>query len=453
MDADVIVLGGGVTGLCAATQLLQQRGASSVLCLEASHRPGGTTGSDRAGGFVLDWGGNGFLDREPRTLEWVESLGLTDKLVRANTAAAKRFIYRHGRLHQIKGPPAFFFSSLLSWKARLRLCLEPLIPTKKDRSPESIHGFASRRIGAEAARVMVGAMVLGVYGGDAEKLSMEHCFPRMTAMERDYGGLMKALLAINMKRKASPMGPPGVLTTFEGGTGTLVEKAAEVLGDRIRYNAAATAVTKTETGYAVSLADGSQLHGRAVIVALPSHGAAQITGGLDGALSQALADIPYAGLAVVSLCFPREAVGHDLDGFGFLVPRGEGMRTLGCLWTSTLFPPQAAEGSVLLRAMIGGATDPEALTLSDDELVTLALEELTPLLRIQGEATRTRVMRHELGIPQYTLGHEERLSAIEAGEKRFPGLVFAGNAYRGIGLNDCVLSADRAIEHITAYLA
>jgi oxygen-dependent protoporphyrinogen oxidase len=404
-------------------------------------------------GFVLDWGGNGFLDREPRTLEWIDSLGLSDGLVRANTAAAKRFIYRHGRLHEIKGPPAFFFSSLLSWKARLRLCFEPFIPAKRERSPESIHGFASRRIGAEAARIMVGAMVLGVYGGDAEKLSMEHCFPRMTAMERDYGGLMKALLAINMKRRASPMGPPGVLTSFEGGTGTLVEKAAALLGDRIRYNSAAKVVTKTESGYTVSLADGRQLKSRAVIVALPSHGAAKITAGLDLSLSQALDEIPYAGLAVVSLCFPREAVGHDLDGFGFLVPRGEGVRTLGCLWTSTLFPSQAPEDSVLLRVMIGGATDPEALGLSDEQLVALALEELTPLLDIKGEATLTRVMRHEQGIPQYTLGHEERLSAIEAGEEVFPGLAFAGNAYRGIGLNDCVLSADRALGLITDYLA
>lgn len=452
MDTEVIVVGAGVTGLCAATQLLLTRGAESVLCLEGAARPGGTTGSDRLDGFVMDWGGNGFLDREPRTLEWIATLGLTDRLVHANTAAAKRYIYRNGKLHKIKAPPGFFFSPLLSLKGRLRLCFEPLIRAKRDNSPESIHGFASRRIGKEAARIMVGAMVLGIYGGDAEKLSMAHCFPRMVAMERDYGGLLKALLAIRRKRKASPMGPPGVLTTFEGGTGTLVEGAAEVLGDRLRCNSKVKAVTKEAEGYTVTLADGSSLRSRAVIAALPSHCAGEITAGLDAPLADALKEIPYAGLAVVTLCFDRKAVGNALDGFGFLVPRGEGVRTLGCLWTSTLFPEQAPEGHVLLRVMIGGATDPQAMMLSDEALVDLALKELRPLLDIQGEPVLTRVMSHEKGIPQYTLGHDLRLEAIEAGEARHPGLAFAGNAYRGIGLNDCVLSADRAIQRITDYL-
>ena len=444
MDTEVVVIGAGVTGLCTATLLAQKLGREAVLCLEKAPHPGGTTGSDRDGRFVMDWGGNGFLDREPRTLEWIEQLGLTNQLVRANTAAAKRFICRNGVLHEIKAPPGFFFSPLLSVMGRLRLCLEPFIPPKKDNSPETIYGFASRRIGREAARIMVGAMVLGIYGGDAEKLSMTHCFPRMVAMERDYGGLMKALLAIRRKRKASPMGPPGTLTSFQGGTGTLIEGASAQLQDRIRFNTPVSALARGDNGYEVILPDGSVIRCRAVVSAVPAYAAAAFTSDFDAALSGALGAIPYAGLAVVTLAFPKAAIGRDLDGFGFLVPRGEGIRALGCLWTSTLFPGQAPENMALLRVMAGGSTDPEVLDLSDEELADLVLKELTPVLDIRGKAEFIRIKRHEKGIPQYTIGHEQRLEAIEAAESRHPGLSFAGNAYRGIGLNDCVLSAERA---------
>jgi len=174
MDKQVIVIGAGVSGLCAAHYLTKTLGNTAVLTVEAGSGPGGTTGSDVEGGYVLDWGSNGFLDREPLTLAWAEEAGLASDTVQANTAAAKRFIYRNGKLHRVQMPPGFFLSPLLSVMGRLRLCCEPLIPQKKEERPESIFEFASRRIGREAAQIMVGAMVLGIYGGDVRQLSMEH---------------------------------------------------------------------------------------------------------------------------------------------------------------------------------------------------------------------------------------------------------------------------------------
>jgi protoporphyrinogen/coproporphyrinogen III oxidase len=449
MDSEVMIIGGGVSGLCAAGLLAKALGQNAVTLLEKEPQPGGTTGSDAADGFILDWGSNGFLDREPLTLDWAERLGMTSQLVRANTAAAKRFVYRNGRLHQVKAPPGFFFSPLLSVPGRLRLCCEPLIPQKKDASPESIFQFAARRIGTEAATIMVSAMVLGIYGGDARQLSMEHCFPRMVAMERNYGGLFKALLAIRkQKATASPMGPPGTLTTFQGGIGALPQTAAAALGDRVRYGVSVDTVKQCEEGYVVRTSFGESYTTRAVVLATPANAAAIITRELSVPLSQALADIPYAGLAVVCAGYDRKQVGHPLDGFGFLAPRGQKLRLLGCIWTSSLFPFEAPEGKILLRVMYGGAPDPDALCLSDSELLDGMKRELHPLLHIQGDPELVRLYRHPGGIPQYTLGHETRLRAIEEAEQALPGLAITGNAYRGIGLNDCVVSAHRATDTI-----
>ncbi len=453
MDSDVIIIGAGVSGLCAATYLSQELGEKTVLTLEAGPRPGGTTGSDHADGFICDWGSNGFLDREPLTLEWAALLGLTPRLERANEQAAKRFIYRAGALHRIKPPPGFFLSPLLSPWGRLRLCCEPLAPARRDPTPESIHDFAARRIGAEAAQMLVGAMVLGIYGGDARQLSMEHCFPRMVAMERDHGGLFKALLAIRRQRPgASPMGPPGTLTTFRGGIGVLPETAAARLADRVRYDTPATAIHRRDGGYTISLASGETLDARAVVVATPAHAAARLTQTLHPPLASALNDIPYVGLNVVCAGYAREDVDHGLDGFGFLVPRGQDMRLLGCIWTSSLFPFQAPDGQVLLRVMYGGAPDPEVLSWSDEELAAAMQRELHPLLRIRKAPHFLRVFRHPRGIPQYTLGHETRLRAVAEGEQALPGISFIGNAYRGIGLNDCVVSAHRSVKKTLEYL-
>ncbi|HOH29107.1 MAG TPA: protoporphyrinogen oxidase [Candidatus Hydrogenedentes bacterium] len=452
MDKEVIVIGGGVSGLCAAHYLAISLGKASLVTLETGPGPGGTTGSDSVDGYILDWGSNGFLDREPLTASWAEELGLAPDTIKANTAAAKRFIYRNGKLHQVRMPPGFFLSPLLSVRGRLRLCCEPLIPQIKGDSPESIFEFASRRIGREAARIMVGAMVLGIYGGDAHQLSMAHCFPRMVRMEQEYGGLFKALMAIRKNRKASPMGPPGTLTTYKGGIGALPMRAATALGDAMRYNTSATAIRPIEGGYAVSLADGETLSARAVVVATPAYAAARLVRELHPPAARALADIPYAGLTVACLGYPRDAVRHDLDGFGFLVPRGQDLRLLGCIWTSTLFPFQAPRGSVLLRVMLGGAPDPDANLLSDEAAVSLVRRELEPLLGITGAPELARLYRHPRGIPQYTLGHEARLDALDKAETACPGLVFTGNAYRGIGLNDCVVAAHRAVEAVVKYL-
>jgi oxygen-dependent protoporphyrinogen oxidase len=449
-EVQCIVLGAGMTGLCTAFYLARKLGPENVLVLEADERVGGTTRTDTAEGFICEWGPNGFLDREPLTLQWVDDLGITDQLVRANPSAARRFIQRNGRLHEIKAPPAFLASPLLSLRGRARLLCEPLIPGKKDDSPESVWDFAARRIGREAADTLVGPMVSGVYGGDAKQLSLAHCFPRMAAMEREYGGLFKALIAKKKENKAaSPMGPSGTLTTCRAGIGSVPEEAARQLKDRIRTGIRATGLRRREGGYEIETGNGATFRTQSVVVAVPAYVAARLVEGLDQRLVPALDGIAYAGLAVLCTGYGREQVKRDLDGFGYLVPRTQGVRALGCLWTSSIFPSQAPADRVLLRTMYGGFTDPEAVRLSDAELLEHLHREVHPLLGIDTPPEFVRIYRFPKGIPQYLMGHGTRLKSIGEAEAHYPGLVFAGNAYRGIGLNDCVLSAHRAVDAIT----
>lgn len=448
-ETKVAVLGAGVTGLCVAHYLAQDIGRESVLVLEASDAPGGTSRTDHVDGFALDWGPNGFLDREPRTLEWVRDLGIDNELLRADASAAHRFVVKKGRLVEVVPPPRFMLTKLLSLRGRARIACEPFIRPKRDNTPESVWDFAARRIGREAADMLVSPMVTGIFAGDARVLSLAHCFPRMAAMEQQYGGLVKALIAKRRKGEAvSPLGPRGVLTTFRQGAGFLACVAAAHLVDRIRYGEKVLRIAHTGRAYGIETSTGLVVNAEAVVVALPAHAAAEAAAALDPALTRALASIPYADVAVVCTAYAREHVGHDLNGFGFVAPRNQGLRVLGCLWTSSLFPNQAPQGCVLLRTMYGGYADAEAVRLSDCALLDLLVREVHPLLRISCQPSLLRVYRHAPGIPQYLLHHEAVLEEIAAAEVRHPGVVFAGNAYRGVGLNDCVLSAARAREQL-----
>ncbi|MBI2421218.1 MAG: protoporphyrinogen oxidase [Candidatus Hydrogenedentes bacterium] len=445
------MIGGGISGLCTAFYLAKEYGRDAVTVLEADTRLGGTARTDTADGFTTEWGPNGFLDKEPLTLQWADDLGLHDRLSRANENAARRFIYAHGRLNELKGPPAFLFSPLMSAAGRLRLLCEPFIPQRTSPEPESIWNFAARRIGREAADVMVASMVSGVYAGDAKQLSLQHCFPRMYQLERDHGGLYRALRAIKKQDPtASPMGPKGTLTTFIGGMGELIETAGQALGDRVRLGASVKRVTPADGGHTVELDGGESMQTEHVIFAAPAFAVAGMIEAAEAQTAARLRSVPYASISVVCLAFERSQVKHDLNGFGFLIPRTEGLRGLGCLWTSSLFNHRASDGKVLLRIMYGGATDPGIQDLDDDALTALVAKEIYPILGISGAPTMCRIYRHGRGIPQYSLQHQQVLDAVDALEARQPGLHFAGNAYRGVSLNDCVVSARRVLGRIKA---
>lgn len=473
----VVVVGGGISGLSAAFEVRKQRPDVEVVVLEREERPGGTATSDAVDGFLVDRGPNGFLTNVPDAYDLSLELGLKDELLPASEAAGKRFLFFRGDLVPVPtGAGALLRSPLLSPLGKARMAVEPFLPAAGAQREESVHGFASRRLGREFADVMVAPMVAGVSAGDARRSSLQALFPRMHRLEAEHGGLVRGMLAQRRARRAAeargetpqraaggPSGPGGRLTSFRrGGAGRLTQALAEALGGRVHVG---VGVERIERGgsrrFRVGTSAGSGtvggdvpavLDADAVIVATPAFVAAELLRDLAPDAAAPLASIPYAGISVVALGFPRSAVPRALDGFGFLVPPGQGLRILGSLWTSTLFPPQAPEGTVLLRSLAGGMGDPGFLDLDEDAAIDAVRADLRTSLGVTEAPTMAHVVGWRRGIPQYTLGHLERVEAAVEAVGAVPGLALTGNAYRGIGLNDCVRDARAVGREVAARL-
>jgi oxygen-dependent protoporphyrinogen oxidase len=447
----VVVVGAGVSGLAVARELLQRRHGVDVTLLERSDRPGGPLRSEDCDGFVVEHGPTGFLDGAPATLALVRELGLGERLLPSDARARRRYVFRRGRLHAVPGSPkALLSSGLLSWTGRLRLALEPWAPAAEV-GDESVHRFVERRLGREAACVLSDAVVSGVFAGDPRRLSLSACFPQLADMERVHGGLLRAALA---RRKAGGA-TLGRLTSFPGGTEELVRALARELGPALALRTSVAAVRLNGGGarYRVERAAGPPLEADAVVLACPARQAAELLRPIAPATAGELQAIAAAPLAVVALGYEAARLPRPLDGFGFLVPRGEGPRALGVLWDSSIFPGRAPSGRVLLRVMLGGAHDDVAVQLGAEELIGLARRDLSTALGIAAEPCFTRVIRHRPGIPQYELGHIERLARIEDRLAALPGIVLAGSAYRGVSLNACIAEAIPAAERVLAALA
>jgi oxygen-dependent protoporphyrinogen oxidase len=472
----VAVVGGGVAGLATALAVADRARAAGVglevRVLEAAPRAGGNLRSERVDGYTVEWGPNGFLDNVPATIELVRRIGLEGELQPAAAAAARRFLYRRGRLHELATQPLRFLASpVLSPGGRLRILREPWTPPKPAGVDETVHAFAARHIGEEAASVLVGAMVSGVFAGDARRLSLECAFPKMAAMEAAHGSLVRAMLARLRERRAAtrrlaelrargeeapeltrpggPAGPGGTLTSFRGGIETLIEGLARALDGVLETGRRVAAIERSGARWRVA-AGGETLDAEAVVVAVPAGQAAPLLAPLDAGLGAALAGIPAAGLAVVALAYDAAALGGAPRGFGFLAPRGEGLRILGCLWDSSIFPGRAPAGKVLMRAMIGGALDPAAVALSDDELLAAVRADLGRAMGFAAAPERVWIFRHRLGISQYVVGHREKLAALADAERRLPGLLLAGQSYHGISMNACIESAAVLAERVLA---
>jgi len=477
----IVIVGGGIAGLSTALALKDlaagrpERPAPRLLVLEAEARCGGKIATARESGYVCEWGVNGFLNKEPRTLELCQRLGLEDRLLPASGAFNKRYIFTRGKLRPVHMHPLkFLFSGLLPFGAKVRLLREPWVRERAPEGDESIASFARRRIGPIAAEVLVDSMQTGIYAGDFEQLSVRSCFPRVVEVERQYGSLIRGMLQLARERKAGAgaasgsgsgsgkeagqrqlpgAGPSGHLTSFRGGMQVLIEALTGALGEVVRLGAPVRSLGVLEGRLALELESGqAPLRAEAVVLACPAHAAARVTAGLDAELSSELAAVPYPPMAVVCLGYPVAQLRRPVDGFGFLAPRSAGLRILGALWASATFPDNAPDGHVLIRAMLGGARDLTVLDLDDDELVRLVAGELERAQGAVGPPSFARVFRHPLAIPQYQVGHEERLGRIEARAARLPGLFLAGNAYRGIGVNDCARQAWPVAEAVLARL-
>ncbi|MDD2851228.1 MAG: protoporphyrinogen oxidase [Desulfuromonadaceae bacterium] len=463
----IIIIGGGISGLATAWLLRAQAQATGkeleITLLEKEAAPGGKIRSIREEGYTCEWGPNGFLDSKPQTLDLCRALGVEGQLHRSNDNARKRFIYSGGELHQLPdGGPAFLRSRLISWPGKFRLAMEPtpFIASSPVGVDETLAAFGRRRLGGEALDKLIAPMVSGIFAGDPETMSLESCFPRIAELEREYGGLIRAMIMLGKKKKkdiadgkvvSSAAGPGGVLTSFRDGIQFLSEALTASLAGIVSSDVTVTAVEKGASApYRVVCSNGSNYEADVAIVASPAYAAAEMLNGLDNRIAALLQQIPYASMTVACFGYNRERINYPLDGFGYLIPKKEGCNTLGTLWDSSMFENRAPEGKVLLRSMMGGACFPEYVKLSDDEVVTRVRKDLQATMGIDGAPDFVRIFRHPEAIPQYTVGHGARLQALKESLQAHQGLILTGNSYRGIGLNDCVAAAERATDEALA---
>ena len=453
----VAVVGGGLSGLALAHALRRRAAPDSpirVSVFERDQRAGGLLCTERIGGFLCEYGPNGFLDRAPATMALVDALGLTGRLQPSHDNARRRFIYRGGRLRAVpSGPLGLFGSGVLSVRGALRLAAEPLVGRPAVTADESIYAFAARRFGREAASVLADAMVSGVFGGDARQLSMRACFPTVARMEAEHGSVVRALLARRGSTGDRRGRGLGRLTSFKDGMAELVDALTHAIGTNLHLSTGVQRLQSIGDCYQLTLSDGRSTEAEAVVLTGGGATSARLLANTDAALVADLTAIPSAPMVTVCLGYPAAAIGHRLDGFGFLAPRSAGLRLLGVLWESSIFSDRAPAGHALLRVMVGGATDPDVVDLDDERLLARVQRELRATMRVTGQPELVRVIRHRPGIPQYIGGHGERLARIESALEHRPGLFVGGHAFGGVGINACIeyasALADRVIGALT----
>ena len=443
---NVVIVGAGISGLSAAYRLLQAVPGVTLTVLEQGARAGGTVWTERAAGFQVETGANGFLDTKPTTLSLCRDLGLDDRLIPGSEAAAKhRYLFLGDKLRPLPGSLlSFLGSDLLSWRGKLGLICERFRSRPTHDRDESIDAFARRRAGKEAAEVFADALVTGIYAGDPTLLSVKATFPRLAALERAHGSVIKGLAKTARQRRAEARASgevyqrPGRMWSFREGLRVLIEALREYLGGRLLLGVGVRSVRRGEGARWVIAAEGKdQWTADAVVLACPAYRQAGLLADLDPELAEQVSAIAYNRVAVIALGYRHADVPGGLDGFGFIAPQRLRRDVLGVQWCSSIFPDRAPPETVLLRAMCGGWHRAEVAGWDEARLLDAVRAELRAAMAITANPVFHRVIRWDRAIPQYHLGHQERVARIEARAARHAGLFLGGNAYHGVALNDC----------------
>ncbi|MGH3133028.1 MAG: protoporphyrinogen oxidase [Gaiellaceae bacterium] len=451
----IAVVGGGVAGLAAARRLEALVQDAELVLIEKELRLGGKLLTEHVDGFVIEGAADSFLSRKGRGIGLCEELGLADELVGRRRGNVRSFV-RHGtELHPLPEGltgmiptdlDALTESALLSPDGRERLAAEVDVPPAPQDGDESIAAFVSRRLGREAYERLVEPLMTGIYGGDGEQLSLQATFPNLRALELEHGSVIRGL---SEQAPVDSVHPPFV--TLRSGMGTLPAALAAGLARTDAVTGRAAVRLRRSHGFELELEGGEELEVDGAVLAVPAFAVAALVSELDDDLAALHAEIAYASSAVVTLAYRGEDVGRPLDGYGYVVPGAEGSDVLACTWTSRKWEDRAPEGFALLRVYAGRFGGRDVTAESDEDLVAIAREEVR-LLEITAAPALARIHRWPRGMPQYVLGHPERLGRIDAALARHPGLAVAGAAYRGVGVPDCIASGEEAAQAVAAFL-
>jgi oxygen-dependent protoporphyrinogen oxidase len=442
-----LVVGGGISGLVCA-YALRKAGIDAQL-VEASPRPGGVINSITREGFLLELGPQSFSGTA-QLHQLCEELGISDQIVQA-PPRAPRYVLIDGELRPVPlSLPAFFMSSLINGSTKWALVRDILGKSIPPDGDESVAAFVRRKFSAQLLDRLVGPFVSGIYAGDPERLSVRSAFPQLYEAEKAEGSIIRGMFRF-AKAKKGPRERPTLLT-FREGNETLVRALSNNLGTALRTHMTLIGISVRNDGsYDVTVEDGGQaesVSAKSLIFATPTNVTGKLLGQLESQFESLLAPIEYAAVGVVSLAYRKSNVGHSLEGFGFLVPRSAGLRVLGTVWNSSLFPGRAPEGHALLTSFVGGTTDPAVTSLKPEELTSLVHREISTLLTIRSEPVFSNVTIWPRALPQYNLGHADRLARIEHLRSQFPGIWLAGNYLRGPAIGTCLDQSLAVVEEI-----
>lgn len=451
--SNLIVIGAGISGLTAA--FWAKRSGWEVTVLEAAPVPGGTMRTVHENGWLVETGPNSALETTPVFREMYALLGMESERRYANAESNKRYVLRGGRLYPIPmSPGAFLATRLWSTRGKLRLLKEPLIG--RGTKEETIAEFVERRLGRELLDYGINPFVAGVYAGSPEQLSVRSAFPKLYALEEKYGGLIKGMIkgARERKRRAEVAKDRARMFSFARGMQTFPDALARSLGAGVHFGQAVESIALLSTSaggrprFRVNSSNGKSVDGDAVVLAVPAYVAALLLGSLAPALAAMLGRVYYPPVAEVFLGFHRTQCGRPLDGFGYLIPEREKRKILGTIWSSTIFADRAPIDHVALTTFVGGSRQPDLLNVDDAGLQEMVLGELRAIMSVTGAPVFSRIYRWDRAIPQYNLGYQDVVDAIDRLERETPGLFICSNYRGGIAVGDCVMNGKKTAERL-----
>ena len=445
----VAIIGAGITGLTAAFYLKRQ--GVPVMVYEAGGRVGGVIQSIRKDGFLAEFGPNTILETSPKIAQLVRDAGLETRKLATDPKAEARYVVRYRRLIEMPGSPLGFFTTpLFTAKAKLAVLREPFIKPRRDGVEESIAQFVVRRFNQEFLDHAIDALVAGIYAGDPHKLSLPHAFPKLKALEDNYGSMIKGQIfgARDRKKSGEVAKDRAAKFSFDEGLQVLPDALAAQLGDALKLNTPVNHLMQTDGGWRVTTANGDTEFG-AVIYCGTAHRLAElkIEAQLPLDFSQ-LSEINYPPVASVVLGFQREDVAHSCRGFGMLIPKIAGFKILGTIFSSALFPNRAPAGHLNLTSYVGGARYPELASLSPEKLVAVVLADLRVLLGVKGKPTFVHTAFWPKAIPQYNVGYGKYRELLNNLEAKNPNLFFAGHYRDGVSLGDSIVSGVNIAERV-----
>jgi oxygen-dependent protoporphyrinogen oxidase len=469
----IAVVGAGIAGLATAHRLVElsrdRQQPIELMLLEAGRHLGGAIGTERTDGFVIESGPDSFISEKPWALRLCERIGFTPRLVRTRDENRRTYVVHGARLHALPdgflllAPTQFWplvATRLFTWPGKLRMALDLLLPRGPQRPDESLSSFVARRFGRQALERVAQPLIGGIYTADPDDLSLAATMPRFLEMERKSRSVIWAMwraqrrmaaIASGARRATSGHATSGarwsLFVSVDDGMQSLIDALAQRLPEGVvALGSSVASLQREELGWEIFTSEGRVVEADAVVLATPAHQSARFVADLDPKLAEELRGIPYASSATVSLAYREDQIPCGLDGFGFVVPLVEARSIIACTYSSMKYPGRAPKGHALLRAFVGGAMQQSLFEQSDTAMVDSVRRELCELLGITSEPLLTRVHRHPQAMPQYRVGHLDRMARIDAALTRHSGLALAGNAYRGVGIPDCVHSGEMAAE-------